>query len=58
MYMRNIKAEWMGEWMNEEFGVRNQAIQTTAIEVNCIAINSNLKLHGFIFHLYTFYRYV
>ena len=56
--MKNIKAEWMGEWMNEEFGVRNQAIQTTAIEVNCIAINSNLKLHGFIFHLYTFYKYV
>ena len=44
--------------MNEEFGVRNQAIHTTTIEVNCIAIKSNLKLHEFIFHLYTFYKYV
>lgn len=35
--------------MNENLRARNQAVQTTATEANRSAINSNLKLHGFIF---------
>lgn len=35
--------------MNENLRARNQAVQTMATEDNCTAMNSNLKLHGFIF---------